>query len=207
LVDEEYTPDNEYNRNDWEDEYNQMYSSPLSTQTTARKTGRTDEPPAEQKSEPPKPSAIKTKKESRSCQETKSPFTIKSSKPLPTLKQSTSQTAPRQQLSQIRLPLVTSQIQEKDVIPIYGEISEENPYLIKSRPSENIMTLAHKIMSACSQVTEENTIQWDDSDSPSGVKISQLRNFSDSGIQVLSRYSSVVRMQQQYKETNGLAEL
>jgi len=69
------------------------------------------------------------------------------------------------------------------------------------------MTLAHKIMSACSQVTEENTIQWDDSDSPSGVKISQLGNFSDSGIQVLSRYSSVVRMQQQYKETNGLAEL
>ena len=129
---------------------------------------------------------------------TKSP-TPMLSKPDPSIKQSISQSATRQQLSRIKLPPVTL-IQEKDVVLIYGDFQEENPYLVKSRPSENILTAARKIMSACSQVTDGNTIQLDDGDSPSGVKIGQQGNFSDSGIQVLSRYCSVARMQQQYKE-------
>ena len=64
-----------------------------------------------------------------------------------------------------------------------------------------MMEAARRVMNSCStQMIQGNTIQLDDSNGPSGVRISNLGNFSDSGIQVLSRYCSVAKLQQDYKE-------
>ena len=112
------------------------------------------------------------------------------------------QTATRQELSQTKLPPVTPHIQEKDVV-IHGEFQEDNLYLINSRPSDSIMEAAHKVMNSCStQMIQGNTTQLDDMwpNGPSGVRIGSLGNFSNSGIQVLSRDSSVAKLQQDYKE-------
>ena len=63
------------------------------------------------------------------------------------------------------------------------------------------MMIAHKIISTCSsQVIDANTLQLDDSDGPSGVKIGTLGNFNTSGIDVLLRYCSIANMQHNFKE-------
>ena len=102
-----------------------------------------------------------------------------------------SQTATRQELSQTKLSPVTPHIQGKDIVAIHGEFKEDSPYLINSHPSDSIMEAAHKVM---------NSIQLDDSNGPSGVRIGNLGTFSNSGIQVLSAYCSVAKLQQDYKQ-------
>ena len=73
--------------------------------------------------------------------------------------------------------------------------------MINSRPSDSIMEAARKVMNSCStQMIQGHTIQLDDSNGPSGVRISNLGNFSNSGIQILSRYCSVAKLQQDYKQ-------
>ena len=48
------------------------------------------------------------------------------------------------------------------------------------------MDTAHKVMNSCStQMIQGNTIQLDDGNGPSGVRIGNLGNFNNSGIQVL----------------------
>ena len=212
YVDEEDLPDYEYSHDDWEDKYLQnINSTPMSPQSPAVKKGRTTEPCAKQKSKPPvrclfpdqmsdscsrpqaKPAHIHV---SHSPSISASPSTVQAS-----LKQCMSQTATRQELSQTKLPPVTALIQEKDIVAIHGEFQEDNPYLIKSRPSESIMEVAHKVMNSCStQMIQENTVELDDSNGPSGVRIGNLGNFTNSGIQVLSKYCSVAKLQQDYKE-------
>lgn len=130
------------------------------------------------------------------------PIISKSSKSDPeSLKKCMSPNATRQELSHMKLPPVTSQIHENVVVPTYGNFHEENPYLLKSRPSDNIMNIAHKITSSSSsQVIQENTIQLDDSDDPTGVTIGNLGTFSNCGIQVLLKYCSISKMQQNFKQ-------
>ena len=125
-----------------------------------------------------------------------------SSTVLASLKRCMSQTATRQELSQTKLPPVTTLIQKKDiVVVIHGEFQEDNPNMIKSRPSESIMVVAHKVMKSCSiQMIQGNTIELDDSNGPSGVRIGNLGNLNNRGIQVLSKYCSVAKLQQDYKE-------
>lgn len=73
--------------------------------------------------------------------------------------------------------------------------------MIKSRPSQRIMVLTHKVMNSCSiQMIQGNTIELDDSNGPSRVRIGNLGNFNNRGIQVLSKYCSVAKLQQDYKE-------
>ena len=48
------------------------------------------------------------------------------------------------------------------------------------------MDTTHKVMNSCStQMIQGNTIQLDDGNGPSGVRIGNLGNFNNSGIQVL----------------------
>ena len=63
------------------------------------------------------------------------------------------------------------------------------------------MEAAHKVMNSCStQMIQGNTIQLGDSNGPSGVRIGNLGNFNNSDIQVLSRYCSIAKLQQDYKD-------
>ena len=57
-----------------------------------------------------------------------------------------SETATRQELSQTKLPPFSTLIQEDDIVAINGEFQEDNPYIIKSCPSESIMEVDHKVM-------------------------------------------------------------
>ena len=63
------------------------------------------------------------------------------------------------------------------------------------------MTIAHKIISTCSaQLIDGNTIQLDDEDDPSGVKIGTLGNFDTTGIDILLRYCSIAKMQHNFRD-------
>ena len=212
YVDEEDLPDYKYSHADWEDKYLQNYNStPMSPQSPAEKKGRTTEPCVKQKSKPPV-TCLFPNQMSESCSKPQakpshihvshSPnIAASSSTVLASLKRCMSQTATRQELSQTKLPPVTTLIQEKDIVVIHGEFQEDNPNMIKSRPSESIMVVAHKVMKSCSiQMIQGNTIELDDSNGPSGVRIGNLGNFNDRGIQVLSKYCSVAKLQQDYKE-------
>ena len=110
-----------------------------------------------------------------------------------------SQTATRQELSQTKLPPVTAIIQEKDIVAIHGEFQEDNPYMIQGRPSESIMEVAHKVRNSSPiQMVQRNTVELDDSNGPTGVRIGNLGNFTNSGIQGLSKYYK--RRNKDYKE-------
>ena len=148
-------------------------------------------------------SGERVKKQSQPTQKIPYPASVPDSPKLvpEPLKLCMSQTATRQELSKIKLPPVTNLIHEAEVVPIFGKFQEENSFLLKSRPSEHIMTIAHKIMSTCSsQVIDANTIQLDDTDGPSGATIGTLGNFDDSGIEVLLKYCSIAKMQHNFKE-------
>lgn len=220
YVHENDAPNYEYNHTDWEDEYSQnLDETPQFPQSPAGKKGSKSHPHPEQKSKStkrclfpaqksdpcPKPQEVMTKNQVKPAQKstcTPSPIISKPSMSSPeSLQHCMSQTATRQELSQVKLPPLTNQIHENNVVPIYGKFQDENPYLLKSCPADNIVKVAQKIIGACSsQVIKENTIQLDDSDGPSGVKIGNLGIFSDSGIQALSRYCCIAKMQQDYKE-------
>ena len=112
-----------------------------------------------------------------------------------------SKAATRQELSQVKLPLLTNEINGKEVVPIYEKSREINPYLLNCYPADDIVNAALKITSACSsQVLKEDVIQLDDNNGPNGVKIGNIGIFSDIGIQALSRYCSVAKLHQEYKE-------
>ena len=219
FVNEEYLPDFEYNRDEWEDRcYQTLNCTPLSPRSPLAKRGKKgEESQAEQKFKPgkrclfpapkanscPLPSAVSAKQQYQPTQQIQSPVSIpKSLKPVQEpLKLCMSQTATRQELSQIKLPPVTNIIRETEVVPIFGNFQEDNPYSLKSRPSEHIMTIAHKIISTCSaQLIDGNTIQLDDEDDPSGVKIGTLGNFDTTGIDILLRYCSIAKMQHNFRD-------
>ena len=161
YVDEEDLPDYKYSHADWEDKYLQNYNStPMSPQSPAEKKGRTTEPCVKQKSKPPV-TCLFPNQMSESCSKPQakpshihvshSPnISALSSTVLASLKRCMSQTATRQELSQTKLPPVTTLIQEKDIVVIHGEFREDNPNMIKSRPSGSIMVVAHKVMKSCS---------------------------------------------------------
>lgn len=117
------------------------------------------------------------------------------------LKQCMSDTATRQELSVLKLPPVTNFILASEVVPIYStDFVESNPYCLTSHPSEAIVEVAIKIIKQSSvQVNDDNTIQLDDRQGPSGVTIGKIGRFSSHGIKVLSRYCSIAKMQSDYK--------
>ena len=201
FVDSEDTPDFDYNQN--------LNCTLLSPRPPAGKKGRTNNPQEEQMSKPlsrclfptqtsdsnNKPQAVKTKQQGELVPTTQSNCIFKSLQLLPeSFKQCMSQAAMRHKLSHIKLPLVTSLINERDVVSIYRKFQEENPFSLKCYPSDKVMTVACNIMSAChSQVTQENIAQLDESDGPSGIRINKLGNFSNNGIKVLLRYCETTR--------------
>ena len=208
YVDEDDLPDYEYSHDDWEDKYLQnINSTPMSPQSPAEKKGRTTEQCVKQKSKPPirclfPDSCSKPHAKPAHIHVSHSPNISATSNTVQApLKRCMSQTATRQELSQTKLPPVTTLIQEKDIVPIYGGFQEDNPYMVKSRPSESITEVAHKVMNSSSiQMIKGNTIELDDSNGPSGVRIGNLGNFNNSGIQVLLKYCSIAKLQHDYKE-------
>ena len=219
FVNEEDLPNFEYNHDEWEDGYYQTLNcTPLSPRSPLGKKGRkADKSHTEQKSKParrclfpaPKlnscslPSEVRVKNHSQPTQKIPCPASITESlrSVQEPLKLCMSQTATRQELSQIKLPPVANLIHETEVVPIFGKFQEDNPYLLNSRPSEHIMMAAHKIISTCSsQVIDTNTIHLDDSDGLSGVTIGTLGNFNSSGIDVPLKYCSLAKMQRNFKE-------
>ena len=62
-------------------------------------------------------------------------------------------------------------------------------------------------MNSCSiQMIQGNTIELDDSNGPSGVRIGNLGNFNNSGIQVLLKYFSIAKFTTRLQRANGLAQ-
>lgn len=137
YVDEDDLPDYEYSHDDWEDKYLQnINSTPMSPQSPAEKKGRTTEQCVKQKSKPPirclfPDSCSKPHAKPAHIHVSHSPNISATSNTVQApLKRCMSQTATRQELSQTKLPPVTTLIQGKDIAAINGEFEEDNPGVI-----------------------------------------------------------------------------
>ena len=207
FVNEEDMPTYQYQHSDWEEEYKQGHKSySLSPKSPAPKKGKKDNSHEELGRKMTKRCLFPTPKAESHQRAVTIMDTNQKLQTTPTfisgpLKQCTSDTATRQELSVLKLPPVTNFILASEVVPIYStDFVESNPYCLTSRPPEAIVEVALQIINQCSvQVNDDNTIQLDDRQGPSGVTIGKIGRFSSHGIKVLSRYCSVAKMQWDYK--------
>ena len=113
-----------------------------------------------------------------------------------------SRKATREELVNICLPKVDPNLQVEDVAPVFGEFVTQNPFVLKSRPSESVTTAALNTLSTCHNLTtpfDDNCIVINEKNDPTGVALGELGTFDADSINVFKTFCDISEMQKNYQ--------
>ena len=113
-----------------------------------------------------------------------------------------SRIATREELMSICLPQVDPVLQVEDVVPLFGEVMTQNPFLLESRPSESATAAALNTISTCHNLTApfaDNCIVINETNDPTGVALGELGIFDIVSLNVFKTFCDIAEMQKNYR--------
>ena len=107
----------------------------------------------------------------------------------------------RKELMSVQLPNVDSALRVEDVVLVFGEIVTENPFLLQSRPSENVTVAALNALSKCHNLVPPSAgrIVIDETNYPIGVALGRLGSFNIHSVNIFKTFCDIAAMQKNYK--------